>query len=254
MPVNRQDVEMLLGSMRGMGESFAQQSQREAENELKQKALAAEMERYKKATEHETRMETKQDETNALMRRKTDDQEDHQLLQDMITVNPFLTPDSRKDANSYLMAHPKFGAVGIQLAEPEKKPVPQPGQSSRVMELQKAREFRDKASALGPEGDLDLQKWYINAAEDLENGPQAPEKVVTKDEPLEPGAPVTTKTTTQPTRTFGRLRFGNPTPLAPPANGLQDELNQARQAILKGANPEAVKQRYKQHTGMDFPQ
>jgi hypothetical protein len=50
--MNRQDVEMFLGSMRGMGESFAQQDQREVENELKQKQLDAEMERYKSGEQH----------------------------------------------------------------------------------------------------------------------------------------------------------------------------------------------------------
>jgi hypothetical protein len=251
----RADVEMLNRSMEGMGESFARRRQEQDQNALKQQMLDAELERYKKATEHETRMEGKQDQANALAQQGAADKNDQQLLQDMIKVNPFLTDDSRTKANAYLQTHPKFGKVGIQLAKPA-APIPaQPGQSQRVRELQAAREYRDKAAALGPEGDLDLQKWYVSAAEDLENGPQSPEKTVTKDQPLDPNAPTTTTTVSQPARTFGRQR--TPAAAAAPtggaANPIQGELNAAREAILQGKEPEAVKQRYKQRTGMDFP-
>lgn len=160
--MNRADIEMVNQSMNNLGNSFLQNREL---NEQHSRNISQELLRQK-MLELEQRRSKSEEDRNANEQTRLGQQDDQNVLKDMITVNPFLTDEGRASANSYLKTHPKWGAVGIQLAPPEKKPLPQVGQSAGVAELTKAREFRDRAGTMSD--DPDAQKWYLHAADILE--------------------------------------------------------------------------------------
>lgn len=193
MSLNIADVQNLNSAIAGVGQGFEQRRKDEEasrhndiEEDFRKQMLEGEMRRTQAA-----------DTRNA----QTDDQN---VLKDMIQVNPFMTDDARTKANTYLSTHPKWGAIGIQLKAPDVKPPPAKGQSAVAAQLELARQYRDKIRQLGPEGDLDLQKWYANAADILEQkaketkaDPTQLESVTTTETPGTLGGPptVTTRTT-----------------------------------------------------------
>lgn len=200
MGLNHQDLELMMRGIAAPGDAAMQVRQEQD----RRQAQGIEQELRQKMLEQEIRRTGAEEGRNKLLGQKAGEDADQNVLKDMISVNPYLTDDSRAQANKYLSSHPKWGAVGIQLAPPVKKPVPQAGQSAGVAEMVKAREFRDKAAALGPEGDLDTQKWYIKAAETLEKRAESakadPSQFLEQTTTQKPGLPGQPPETTVSTR------------------------------------------------------
>jgi hypothetical protein len=162
VPLNHADLELMMRGVAAPGDAAMQVRQEQD----RRQSQAIEQELRQKMLEQEIRRTDAEEGRQKLMGQKAGEDADQNVLKDMISVNPYLTDDSRAQANKYLSSHPKWGAVGIQLAPPVKKPVPQAGQSSAVAEFMKAREFRDTAAKLG--ADTDEGKWYLHAADALE--------------------------------------------------------------------------------------
>lgn len=158
------DIQNLNNSIAGVGNAFAERRKEQRDDQK----LAIEQDMRQQMLESELRRAKTEEDRTANEKTKLGQQDDEHVFKDMITVNPYLTDDSRASANKYLAKHPKWGAVGIQLKAPDKKPVPRPGQSAGVAELTTAREFRDKAASAGPEMDAETKSWYVKAAEALE--------------------------------------------------------------------------------------
>lgn len=215
MPLNHADLSLMMQGIEAPGNAAMQV--REEQDRRKSQAIQEDI--RQKMLQEAVKQTTAEQGRTDILKQQASSKADESALTDMIKVNPFLTDEGRAGANNYLKTHPKWGAVGIQLAPPQQKPVPQPGQSSAVMELKTAKDFRDKAAALGPEGDLDLQKWYIHAADVLEKratqtkaDPTAFDKVSETTEI----DPVTQKPTTKTTRTRNVPAGQEPQPTATP--------------------------------------
>lgn len=180
------------------------------------------------------------------------------LLQSVIQLNASGSLDdaSLQGVNDWLRSDEHFGQTGIQISKPTNPTGKGRGESAVVNALKQAEMYKQQAAQSEDPAEQQqfnqyatmLEGWVKHAGSFAPAQGFVTTKVTPETNPLTgkpTGGSITNTTTKTP------ITSPATTQLAPQQD---NEIQSAKQAIMGGKDPNAVKARYKQRTGKDFPE